>query len=626
MNLNKTPWLALPGLALACSSALAVDYNTTADYLSISIEAEEYISKDDRWVMTDASTPQLPAAEDPDGNHSASASGGVYFELLPDVRVTHADPMGPPTAYWGQAGTGPQMSWAINFPEAGRYYVHGRAFSTGTEDNGIHVGLDGNWPPSARMMQFCTAGSNAWKWSSAQREAGGVGSCGLQKTLYLDVAAPGPATLSVSAREDGFELDRIVLIKDLSGNTKTCTPTTATGISCTNGGIEMADGQTDVAVTLETTPNTVMTGPDELSEGSSFTVSAVIENHDKFDNSDDIETTLTFATGLDVTAVPSDCSVAGQVVTCTLASLHPTAANQNHTHTIDVTVGQSGSALRSVDAIVQTSVMETSYANNDASFDVSVSGVNLSTDVSVAVALQKDAGGDNLQWETSEQGTLTVTVENTSAQDAGTVDADVTLSAGVDVNLMPGDCSGSSPIVCSLTDLPAGSTHDFEFEITADDEGAQVMTAAIAVANDTDSSNDSDTLIAVFEEPAPPATTGGSDGSAGGASGGTTAGATDGGTGTTTAGSTDGGAGTTTAGGTDGTTGGSTTGGTDGGSGSAVDGGTTPTTTSSSADAVERGALGWKTLLALLLLVSTSVYWRHYRQPVAIRQRLKREL
>lgn len=622
MNLNKTTWLALPGLALACSSAIAVDYNTTADYLSISIEAEEYISKDDRWVMTDASTSQLPIEEDPDGNHSASASGGVYFELLPDVRVTHADPMGPPAAYWGQAGTGPEMSWAVNFPEAGRYYVHGRAFSTGTEDNGIHVGLDGNWPASGRMMQFCTAGTNAWKWSSAQREGGGVGACGLQKTLYLDVAAPGPATLSVSAREDGFELDRLVLIKDLSGNTKTCSPTTATDISCTNGGIEMADGQTDVAVTLEATPDTVMTGPDELSEGSTFTVSAVIENHDSFDNSDDIETTLTFAAGLDITAVPADCTVSGQVVTCTLASLHPTSPTENHTHTINVAVGPSGAALRSVDAMVQTSVMETSYANNDASFNVSVAGGDLSTDVSVAVALQKDAGGDNLQWETTEQGILTVTVENTSAQDAGTVNADVSLSAGIGVDLMPADCSGSSPVVCSLTDLSAGASHDFEFEITANDEGGQVITAAIAVANDTDSSNDSDTLIAVFEAPAPtapPATDGGSGGTTGG-------GSTDGGT---TAGSTDGGNGSTTAGGTDGSTdgsGGSTTAGTtDGTTGSTSDGGSTPAATTSS-DAVDRGELSWKALLALLLLVSASVYGRHYRQPVAIRQRLKRKL
>ena len=100
-------------LLFACSSAWSVRAETVVedDYVYIGVEAEDFISKDDRWVLTDASTGEQE--DDPDGNHSDGASGGVYFELLPDIRVTHDDVFGPPTAYWGQAGhrTGDGMGY-----------------------------------------------------------------------------------------------------------------------------------------------------------------------------------------------------------------------------------------------------------------------------------------------------------------------------------------------------------------------------------------------------------------------------------------------------------------------------------------------------------------------------------
>jgi len=304
----------------------------TNEYIYIGMEAEDHIQKNDRWVTT---TPTTPAVEqDPDGNHSDQASGSTYLELLPDVRVTHEDPFGPPTAYWGRGGQGPDAHYQVNFPEPGRYYVHVRAYSTGTEDNGMHVGIDGTWPASGQRMQFCSASKRAWWWSSAQRDAGGNGSCGVEKTIWLDVDSAGMHTVSISAREDGFEIDRFALIKDLSDNTRICSPQNITDVNCRNGSIESADGFVDLRVRLAAEvvgadPEVEPPNPVEVDEGSDITLTAKIENLDGFDTATDIVLTLSPVAGdWLTTAMDSRCSAVGDTFECNLNQLHPTAPNE----------------------------------------------------------------------------------------------------------------------------------------------------------------------------------------------------------------------------------------------------------------------------------------------------------
>ncbi len=86
-----------------------------------------------------------------------------------------------------------------------------RAYSTGTEDNGVHVGLDGQWPASGSKLQFCN-GKNAWTWSSAQRDSDGP--CGKRNTIFIDVQTPGEHLVEFGMREDGFEFDKFVLTTD----------------------------------------------------------------------------------------------------------------------------------------------------------------------------------------------------------------------------------------------------------------------------------------------------------------------------------------------------------------------------------------------------------------------------
>jgi hypothetical protein len=137
--------------------------------------------------------------------------GTRFLQALPDTRVTHADRLIRGENFTDEAGLMAVVSYEVNFPAAGRYYVWVRAYSTGTEDNGIHVGLNDTWPESGRRMQWCE-GKNAWTWASKQRTA--AQHCGEPGKIWLDVPAPGRHTVRFSMREDGFRFDRFLLTRD----------------------------------------------------------------------------------------------------------------------------------------------------------------------------------------------------------------------------------------------------------------------------------------------------------------------------------------------------------------------------------------------------------------------------
>ncbi len=144
-------------------------------------------------------------------NRHASASKGAYIEALPDTRVTHDDPLIQGVNFFPEPGVGAIVSYQVDFRTTGTYYVWASAFSTGSEDNGVHVGLDGDWPATAARMQWCK-GKDEWTWSSAQRDPDNH--CGIPKTIHLEITTPGVHTISFSMREDGFEMDTWIMTND----------------------------------------------------------------------------------------------------------------------------------------------------------------------------------------------------------------------------------------------------------------------------------------------------------------------------------------------------------------------------------------------------------------------------
>ncbi len=177
----------------------------------VAIEAEDFVKQtatnDREWFVIGnrESTP----TPDPDGSHASSASKGKYIELLPDTRVTHGDPIKVGVNFSDTPGKA-VIDYKVKFNSPGKYFVWIRAYSSGTEDNGVHVGIDGTWPLSGRKMQWCT-GKNQWTWESKQRT--NANHCGEPEKIFINVPTAGIHTVSFSMREDGFEIDKFILSK-----------------------------------------------------------------------------------------------------------------------------------------------------------------------------------------------------------------------------------------------------------------------------------------------------------------------------------------------------------------------------------------------------------------------------
>ena len=170
----------------------------------VEIEAERFESQEKsevrKWHIVRA----------PEG-YGAGAGGGAYVEIRPDTRKTHDDKLIAGENFSDQPGGLAVLHYRVEFTSPGRYYVWVRAWSTGTEDNGIHAGIDSQWPDSDRRMQWCE-GKKSWKWESAQRTQ--ANHCGEPCMIWLDVPRPGIHTISFSMREDGFRFDKFILTRD----------------------------------------------------------------------------------------------------------------------------------------------------------------------------------------------------------------------------------------------------------------------------------------------------------------------------------------------------------------------------------------------------------------------------
>lgn len=180
----------------------------------VAVEAEHFFRQthtERRAFYLTSSVHQPDVRPDGDAAHVAGAGGGAYLEILPDTRRTHGDKLIRGTNFSPQPGKLAVVSYRVHFQNAGRYYVWVRAYSTGSEDNGLHVGLNGEWPESGQRLQWCE-GKQTWRWESKQRT--NAQHCGEPHQIFLDVPNPGTHVIRFSMREDGFEFDRWLMTKD----------------------------------------------------------------------------------------------------------------------------------------------------------------------------------------------------------------------------------------------------------------------------------------------------------------------------------------------------------------------------------------------------------------------------
>ncbi len=303
MRLIRFPaWLllALPVIANAQS----------ASFIAVQVEAENFNSKNPDWHVTSAGN-QPNVRPDPDPSHHAGASNGTYLELLPDTRVTHGDALRNGVNFWNTAGTGPAISYEVNIPEPGRYLVFVKAYSTGTEDNGIHVGLNDSFPASGNRIQWCN-GKNRWTWSSAQRT--NSNHCGEERTIYLDIPFAGANTINFTAREDGFEFDQFILLKE-NGASLRCAPGNNDQISCN----QAATDNSGAVVPAPVQNDPVQVDPVQSDEGQDESDQSTAEEETVFlDTPNETSSEETSSEETETAAVPqADDTVENEVITVT---------------------------------------------------------------------------------------------------------------------------------------------------------------------------------------------------------------------------------------------------------------------------------------------------------------------
>jgi len=182
---------------------------------TVAVEAEYFYKQSHsdirQWYRT--SKDAFPdAGRDEDPPHLTGASNGAYLEILPDTRVTHEDTLISGENFSNEPGKLAVLHYKIHFNKPGKYYVWVRAFSTGSEDNGVHVGLDGRWPESGRRLQWCE-GKESWYWESKQRTE--EVHCGEPYKIFLEIDKPGLHEIMFSLREDGFEFDKFVITQEM---------------------------------------------------------------------------------------------------------------------------------------------------------------------------------------------------------------------------------------------------------------------------------------------------------------------------------------------------------------------------------------------------------------------------
>jgi len=163
-----------------------------------------------KWYVAGKSQ-SLQIMPDGDPSHADSASGGAYIEILPDTRRSDGDKLISGRNFSNEAGKMAILIYPVKFNTAGRYYVWVRAYSTGSEDNGLHVGVDGAWPESGQRLQWCE-GKNSWRWESKQRTQ--KQHCGEPYKIFIDIDQPGLHSIEFCMREDGFEFDKWIMTKD----------------------------------------------------------------------------------------------------------------------------------------------------------------------------------------------------------------------------------------------------------------------------------------------------------------------------------------------------------------------------------------------------------------------------
>ncbi|MGD9363538.1 MAG: hypothetical protein PVH85_32040, partial [Desulfobacterales bacterium] len=129
----------------------------------------------------------------------------------------------------------PRLDYRVNFVRTGLHYVWLRGYASGTGDDLVHVGLNGQRQSSAENINI--EDYDKWIWSGTTQNG---------SHAMINVPSAGIHTINVYMHQDGFRLDKIVLTtNNLWG------PFNEGPLENARGVIKQVDQSGDVLVTVE---------------------------------------------------------------------------------------------------------------------------------------------------------------------------------------------------------------------------------------------------------------------------------------------------------------------------------------------------------------------------------------
>ncbi len=123
-------------------------------------------------------------------------SGLSYMLTVPDdgTKVTT-----------GYAGTVSELQYQMRINSPGVYYVIYRGWADDGTNNSVHFGLNGAEDASLQDIGLGSAAYGSWTWASTIDDG---------SRATIDISSPGIHTLNLWMREDGTNVDRVILTQD----------------------------------------------------------------------------------------------------------------------------------------------------------------------------------------------------------------------------------------------------------------------------------------------------------------------------------------------------------------------------------------------------------------------------
>jgi WD40 repeat protein len=167
-----------------------------------------------KLIQQEGNNPIVIEAEDFDANvqqgchwwsviNDQSASGEKKVQCFPDLSD---DKTGVISVYGidDVLKDAPKLDFRVHFKTPGVYYIWVRGQSRNHYGNSLHVGMNGK-PVSSSDNIECLGDNNTWIWDNDTKD-------NAPATIEIDEA--GPVTINIWPREDGIQIDKLVLTLD----------------------------------------------------------------------------------------------------------------------------------------------------------------------------------------------------------------------------------------------------------------------------------------------------------------------------------------------------------------------------------------------------------------------------